>query len=104
MYDSDTTFSYSNTFSYNVGADIKYGIDERFTLDMTLLPDFGQVQSDNKIKTLSYQEITYNENRPFFKEGVDLFNKGGLFYTRRIGESSYRVFTMLNHSLAKEKK
>jgi hypothetical protein len=86
VYDSDTTYSYSNTFSYNVGADIKYGIDERFTLDMTLLPDFGQVQSDNKIKTLGYEEINYGENRSFFKEGTDLFNKNGLFYTRRIGE------------------
>ncbi|MEO5569361.1 MAG: DUF5916 domain-containing protein [Bacteroidia bacterium] len=85
-YDANNTYSYSNTFSYNVGADIKYGIDERFTLDMTLLPDFGQVQSDNKIKTLGYEEITYNENRSFFKEGTDLFSKDGLFYTRRIGE------------------
>jgi uncharacterized protein DUF5916/cellulose/xylan binding protein with CBM9 domain len=86
IYDSDTTFSYTNSFSYNVGADIKYGIDERFTLDMTLLPDFGQVQSDNKIKTLGYQEITYNENRSFFKEATELFDKNGLFYTRRIGK------------------
>ncbi len=86
IYNSDTTFSYTNSFSYNVGADIKYGIDERFTLDMTLLPDFGQVQSDNKIKTLGYQEITYNENRSFFKEATELFDKSGLFYTRRIGK------------------
>lgn len=86
LYDSDTTFSYSNTLSYNFGADIKYGIDERFTLDMTLLPDFGQVQSDNKIKTLGFEEISYNENRSFFKEGTELFNKSNLFYTRRIGK------------------
>ncbi|HKR07372.1 MAG TPA: DUF5916 domain-containing protein, partial [Bacteroidia bacterium] len=86
LYDSDTSFSYTNSFSYNVGADIKYGIDERFTLDMTLLPDFGQVQSDNKIKTLGYEEITYNENRSFFKEATELFDKSGLFYTRRIGK------------------
>lgn len=87
VFDSDDNYSYSNGFSYNFGADVKYGIDERFTLDMTLLPDFGQVQSDNKIKTLGYEEITYDENRPFFKEATELFSKDGLFYSRRIGET-----------------
>lgn len=86
-YLSDNTYHYSNSFSYNVGADLKYGIDDRFTLDMTLLPDFGQVQSDNKVKNLSYQEVTYNEYRSFFKEGTDLFSKNSLFYTRRIGRT-----------------
>ncbi|MBL0104373.1 MAG: carbohydrate binding family 9 domain-containing protein [Bacteroidetes bacterium] len=86
-YTDATNYKYSNTFSYNAGADIKYGIDDRFTLDMTLLPDFGQVQSDNKVKNLSYQETIYNENRSFFKEGTDLFSKYDLFYTRRIGRT-----------------
>lgn len=84
-YAADGTSTYSNSFSYNAGADMKYGIDERFTVDLTLFPDFGQVQSDNKIKNLSYREVTYDENRAFFKEGVELFNRGGLFYSRRIG-------------------
>ena len=86
-YLADGSTHYSNSFSYNFGADIKYGIDDRFTLDMTLLPDFGQVQSDNKVKNLSYQEVTYNENCSFFKEGTDIFSKNGLFYTRRIGKT-----------------
>src|SRR6185436_20004732 len=64
-----------------------YGIDERFTLDMTLFPDFSQVQSDNKVKNLTAFETIYQENRPFFKEGVELFSKGGLFYSRRIGRT-----------------
>ena len=64
--------------------DLKYGIDDRFTLDMTLLPDFGQVKSDDKVKNLSYSEIVYAENRPFFKEGIELFDHFGLFYSRRI--------------------
>lgn len=76
-----------NSFSYAGGADIKYGIDERFTLDMTLLPDFSQVQSDNKIKNISAFETIYDENRPFFEEGTNLFSKGNLFYSRRIGET-----------------
>ena len=86
-YNSDGTYNYANSFSYNAGADIKYGLNESFTLDMILLPDFGQVQSDNKVKNLSYREVNYEENRPFFKEGVDLFNKNGLFYSRRIGRT-----------------
>jgi hypothetical protein len=65
--------------------DVKYGINESFTLDLTLIPDFGQVQSDNKILNLTPFEVKYNENRSFFTEGTELFNKGNLFYTRRVG-------------------
>ncbi len=84
--DNDNTklIKYEKTTSYSGGADLKYGIDQRFTLDMTLLPDFSQVQSDNKVKNLSAFETVFNENRPFFKEGIDLFSKGNLFYSRRI--------------------
>lgn len=73
------------TSSVNGGMDVKYGINEAFTLDMTLIPDFGQVQSDNKVLNLTPFEVKYNENRPFFTEGTELFNKGNLFYSRRIG-------------------
>ena len=85
VYNNTAEFEYANTMSYRAGADIKYGIDEKFTLDMTLLPDFGQVKSDDKVKNLSYNEIVYEENRPFFQEGTELFNHFGLFYSRRIG-------------------
>lgn len=69
----------------NGGMDIKYGISKGFTLDMTLVPDFGQVQSDNQVLNLSPFEVRYQENRPFFTEGLELFNKGDMFYSRRIG-------------------
>ncbi len=84
---SDQSVHYENAFSYNFGADLKYGLDEKFTIDLTLMPDFSQVQSDNKIKTLGYDEVVFNENRPFFKEGTELFNKNQLFYSRRIGKT-----------------
>ena len=71
--------------SINGGMDVKYGINDAFTLDMTLIPDFGQVQSDNQVLNLSPFEVRFNENRPFFMEGTELFNKGGLFYSRRLG-------------------
>ena len=95
-YSSATEYHYSNSFSYNVGADLKYGIDDRFTLDMTLLPDFGQTQSDNKVKNLSYREINYNENRSFFKEGTDLFSKNSLFYSRRVGKTPTFFYNVLD--------
>nr|WP_294942262.1 DUF5916 domain-containing protein [uncultured Mucilaginibacter sp.] len=71
--------------SVNGGMDVKYGINDAFTLDLTLIPDFGQVQSDNKVLNLTPFEVKYNENRPFFTEGTELFNKGNLFYSRRVG-------------------
>ncbi|MES2331709.1 MAG: DUF5916 domain-containing protein [Bacteroidota bacterium] len=71
--------------SINGGMDVKYGINQAFTLDMTLIPDFGQVQSDNQVLNLTPFEVRYNENRSFFTEGTELFGKGNLFYSRRIG-------------------
>ncbi|MFV8371111.1 DUF5916 domain-containing protein [Flavobacterium sp. LB2P74] len=74
---SDTTLK--------AGLDIKYGINDSFTLDAILVPDFGQTKFDNAILNLEPFEQRLEENRPFFTEGTDLFNKGGLFYSRRIG-------------------
>lgn len=71
--------------TFNGGMDVKYGINQAFTLDMTLIPDFGQVQSDNRVLNLTPFEQRFNENRAFFTEGTELFNKGNLFYSRRIG-------------------
>jgi hypothetical protein len=67
------------------GMDIKYGINDAFTLDAILIPDFGQTKYDDQILNLGPFEQQFNENRAFFTEGTDLFNKGGLFYSRRIG-------------------
>jgi hypothetical protein len=80
------------TASVNGGMDVKYGISDAFTLDMTLIPDFGQVQSDNQVLNLSPFEIKFNENRPFFTEGTELFSKGNLFYSRRIGSQPIHFY------------
>ena len=84
-YDKNASPRSSWARSLNGGMDVKYGINDAFTLDMTLIPDFGQVQSDNNIVNLSPFEVRFQENRPFFTEGTELFNKGDLFYSRRIG-------------------
>ena len=67
------------------GLDIKYGINDAFTLDAVLIPDFGQTKYDDQILNLGPFEQQFNENRPFFTEGTDLFSKGDLLYSRRIG-------------------
>ena len=77
--------------SYNGGLDLKVGLTESFTLDATLIPDFGQVQSDDQVLNLSPYEVKYNEKRPFFMEGTELFNKGDIFYSRRIGGTPHLV-------------
>ena len=69
----------------NGGVDVKYGINESFTLDATIIPDFGQVVSDNEINNLSPFEVKFEEHRPFFTEGTEILNKAGLFYSRRVG-------------------
>lgn len=75
--------AWSNTFAG--GMDLKYGISNSFTMDMTLIPDFGQVQSDARVLNLSPHEVKYDEKRQFFTEGIELFGKADLFYSRRIG-------------------
>jgi len=72
-------------FRINGGMDLKYGISESFTLDMTLIPDFSQVPSDDEIVNLGPFETYYSEKRQFFTEGVELFSRGNIFYSRRIG-------------------
>ena len=67
------------------GMDIKYGINDAFTLDAILVPDFGQTKFDNAILNLEPFEQQFDENRAFFTEATDLFSKGNLFYSRRIG-------------------
>ncbi|KAF0196729.1 MAG: hypothetical protein FD166_2331 [Bacteroidetes bacterium] len=84
----------SLTGAYNGGMDIKYGLNESFTLDMILLPDFSQVQSDKIQKNLTALELIYDENRTFFNEGTDLFQKGNLFYSRRIGRTPLLYYSV----------
>jgi len=72
-------------FLYKGGLDLKYGINESFTLDMMLIPDFGQIQSDDKQLNLTPYELYYSEKRQFFTEGTELFQRAGIFYSRRIG-------------------
>ncbi len=84
-YDDSKNDIHEAETSFNGGMDLKYGINEAFTLDMTLIPDFGQVQSDNQVLNTTPFEVRFNEFRQFFTEGTEIYNKSGLFYSRRIG-------------------
>jgi hypothetical protein len=84
------------TPNFRAGMDLKYGINDAFTLDMTTVPDFGQVRSDNRILNLSPFEVQYDEQRPFFNEGVELFSKADLLYSRRIGQTPSGYYDVEN--------
>lgn len=83
---------------FSAGADLKYGLTSNLTLDATVNPDFGQVESDPSVLNLSAFETFFTEQRPFFIEGTGIYsfqvncnivncNNEGLFYSRRIGRS-----------------
>ena len=87
---------YDRVENVTAGADVKYGITSNVMLDATINPDFGQVEADPSVLNLSAFETFFSERRPFFVEGVGLYNFGvnctvvncsgeGLFYSRRIG-------------------
>lgn len=92
--------AYSRDQQLTVGGDLKFGITPNITLDATVNPDFGQVESDPAVLNLSAFEVFQSERRPFFVEGtglyqfqlncyivVDCSTNEGLFYSRRIGRS-----------------
>lgn len=79
---------------FNGGMDLKYGINDAFTLDVTLIPDFGQTSFDESVLNLSPFEVQFNEQRSFFTEGTELFSKGDLFYSRRVGGNPSRNPTL----------
>ncbi|MBL0329377.1 MAG: carbohydrate binding family 9 domain-containing protein [Bacteroidetes bacterium] len=93
-----------SNYSSNItgGMDLKYGLNESFTVDATLLPDFTQVQSDNVVKNLSAFEQQFEEQRPFFQESTDLFQKGDLFYSRRIGRRPSAYYDVYDQTQEKE--
>jgi len=72
----------------NAGLDARTGLSD-FTLDVTINPDYGQVEQDPSVMNLTAYETFYDEKRPFFLEGKHIleFSYGSdmMFYTRRIG-------------------
>ena len=82
------------------GLDAKIGITNDLTLDLTVNPDFGQVEADPSAIALDGFQIFFREQRPFFVENKNIFDyrisnseagntfgSDNLFYSRRIGRS-----------------
>ncbi|MFL5319934.1 MAG: DUF5916 domain-containing protein [Myxococcaceae bacterium] len=79
--------------SFDLGLDFRASLTSHITLTGAVNPDFGQVEADQVIQNLSTSEPFFQEKRPFFLEGLDIFQPVGaeygspqqLFYSRRIG-------------------
>ena len=80
----------SSELDADAGLDLKLGLTSSLILDLTLNPDFGQVEVDPAVLNLTAFETVFEERRPFFTEGAQIFDfsygrEGRLFYSRRIG-------------------
>ncbi|HEY2934634.1 MAG TPA: DUF5916 domain-containing protein [Acidobacteriota bacterium] len=102
QHQSGDPFNDGSLYSAAAGADMKIGFGSNLTLDATVNPDFGQVEVDPAVVNLSDVETFFEEKRPFFIEGANIFNFGhggatsfwgfnwgepNFFYTRRIGRA-----------------
>ena len=98
QYDSypkegDNPFRDGSDFKVNGGLDAKIGITNDLTLDLTINPDFGQVEADPGAIALDGFQIFFPEQRPFFVENKNIFDfefangRDNLFYSRRIGRN-----------------
>jgi len=76
---------------FEFGGDAKFILDNSLTLDLTVNPDFSQVEIDQQVTNLTRFEISLPEKRQFFIENSDLFTELGNgrearpFFSRRIG-------------------
>ncbi len=98
----DDPFNPGHKYLPGVGMDLKAGLGSSLTLDATINPDFGQVEVDPAVVNLTDVETSFQEKRPFFTEGINIFRfgRGGtnnnvsfmwptlnIFYSRRIGRA-----------------
>lgn len=81
-------FQKGHVWDGTIGLDSKFALND-FTMDLTINPDYGQVEQDPSVMNLSAYEVFYDEKRPFFLEGRHILEfenaENKMFYTRRIG-------------------
>ncbi len=75
---------------FTLGGDAKIALSSALNLDLTINPDFSQVEADQQVTNLDRFEIFFPERRQFFLENADLFSNFGSdgarpFFSRRIG-------------------
>ncbi|MCY3739065.1 MAG: DUF5916 domain-containing protein, partial [Gemmatimonadaceae bacterium] len=90
-----------NDLFSSAGVDLRYGLSSNISLNATVNPDFGQVEGDPAVLNLGVFETFLRERRPFFLEGIQIFESPGpfivsinkpstLFHSRRIGRAPSR--------------
>jgi len=96
---SNNPFDSGTDVTGTIGGDLRATLTSRLNLTATINPDFGQVDADPAVVNLGPFESFFEERRPFFTEGVELFNfsmdrsdvsSEQLFYSRRIGRTPQR--------------
>ena len=100
--DPNNPFNPGHRYLPGIGLDVRTGLGNSLTLNGTINPDFGQVEVDPAVVNLTDVETAFQEKRPFFTEGVNIyrFGNGGtnnnwninwpganIFYSRRIGRA-----------------
>ena len=85
--DFGNPFDDGKNLNGRVGVDVKYGVGSNLTLDVTVNPDFGQIDADPAEVNLTVFETIFSERRPFFLEGNNVLTAGtgNYYYSRRIG-------------------
>lgn len=89
-YNKDYEDNIPHNIDYDFGGDMKIGISSGLNLDLTINPDFAQVEVDQQVTNIDRFEIFFPERRQFFLENADLFGSFGFestnpFFSRRIG-------------------
>lgn len=96
------------TWRKDVGGDVKIGLTSSLNLDLTVNPDFSQVDVDQQVVNLNRYELFFPEKRQFFLENGDLFANFGYadirpFFSRRIGlNAPIRFGTRLTGKIDKD--
>jgi hypothetical protein len=90
LNDPGTAYPRQDQLKGDAGGDLKYGLNDHLTLDLTANTDFAQVEADDQQINLTRFSLFYPEKRQFFQERASVFEfrTGGLsrlFHSRRIG-------------------
>lgn len=90
LNDLKTDYYRKDNTDFDLGLDVKYGLTNNLTLDVTLNTDFAQVEADDQRVNLTRFSLFYPEKRLFFQERASNFEfnfdeSNRLFYSRRIG-------------------
>ncbi len=90
LNDAETAYKRNDMFAHEAGLDVKYGLTNNLTLDVTINTDFAQVEADDQVINLTRYSLFFPEKRLFFQERSGNFefrfeDMNRLFHSRRIG-------------------